>query len=79
MAGARYEDLKPFQGRLVLLHSSDGETMRAKLISVDKEHGDVVVDVLGTNRPERYRELGSEFSDGSWVLPLHCIESFEAE
>ena len=52
----KISDLKVFEGTEVTLHLGDGQVMRARVAHVDAEYEDIVVDVLRTNRPQRYRD-----------------------
>ena len=49
-------ELKPFEDREVVLDLKDGETLRAKVLFVDFEYEDIIVDVLETNQPEHYKD-----------------------
>jgi hypothetical protein len=49
-------DLKPFRNCEVALHLKDGEVLRAKVLFVDSEYQDIIVNVLETNQPEHYKD-----------------------
>lgn len=49
------DELKQFEDKVVVLHLSDGERLKAKLIFVDLEYEDVIVDPLETNQPHHYK------------------------
>jgi small nuclear ribonucleoprotein (snRNP)-like protein len=49
-------ELKPFEDREVVLNLKGGETLRAKVLFVDFEYEDIIVDVLETNQPENYKD-----------------------
>ena len=53
-------DLKPYEDRELTLHMTDGETLRAKILFVDPEYDDVIVDLIGTNKPDTDRNLGEK-------------------
>jgi hypothetical protein len=48
-------EVRPYQDKIVILDLSDGEITKAKILFADAEYGDIVVDIITTNRPERYR------------------------
>jgi hypothetical protein len=48
-------DLKPFLDKTVTLRMTDGEIAKVKVRMVDEEYDDLIVDVLETSSPERYR------------------------
>jgi hypothetical protein len=48
-------EAKPYQDKVVVLNLTDGEITKAKILFADAEYEDVVVDIISTNRPERYR------------------------
>jgi small nuclear ribonucleoprotein (snRNP)-like protein len=45
-------DVKEFQDKTVVMELESGEVLTAKILMVDVEYEDVVVDVIRTNRPE---------------------------
>jgi hypothetical protein len=51
----KVSELKDFQDREVILKLVDGETLRALISFVDGEYEDIIVDVLGTDKPENYK------------------------
>jgi len=51
----RLNDLKPFVDKTVTLRMTDGEVAKVRVHIVDEEYEDLIVDVLETSRPERYR------------------------
>jgi hypothetical protein len=55
------------------LRTTEGERIRATVVHVDREHEDVVLDVLETDRPERYVRMGRAVGDSSWVVPVEFI------
>jgi hypothetical protein len=52
--------------RLVRITVVDGEVLTAKVLSVSEEDQDVVYDLLGTDRPEKYEKHD--------VQPAYCLE-----
>jgi len=38
----------------------DGEIIRANIISVSEEEGDIVFDLISTNRPDKYEKLDQQ-------------------
>jgi hypothetical protein len=68
-----FETLRGFERKIVRLTSTEGEVMIARVLSVDDEHQDVVVDVLSTNQPGRYERLGKKHDEGAWVIPFEYI------
>jgi small nuclear ribonucleoprotein (snRNP)-like protein len=61
-------ELKPLQDRTVYLELCDGEKINAKIVYVDEEYDDVIVDILDTNRPTRY-----EAKDTAYTIALSEI------
>lgn len=49
------DELKKFEDQVVVLHLSDGELLKARLIFVDLEYEDVIVDPIETNQPQHYK------------------------
>ena len=66
------QELKRFEGKIVLLRLTDGERLKAKLYWVEWEYDDVIVDVLETNQPEHYKDPNS-----AYVILCDMIESIE--
>ena len=50
-------ELHPYQDKTVVVRLSDGEVATVKIILVDSEHEDIVVDIIHTDRPEQYKGL----------------------
>jgi hypothetical protein len=48
-------ELEPFQDKTVVLHLVDGEIATAEIVYVDSEYGEIIVNIIHTNRPEAYR------------------------
>jgi hypothetical protein len=70
--GMTLQELKQFDGKVVLLRLADGEILKGKLNWYDWEYDDVLVDVLETNQPEHY-------CDPKAIYTVECgiIESVE--
>jgi len=49
-------DLKQFLDKIVILRMTDGEVAKVKVDFIDEEYQDIIVDVLWTSRPDRYRD-----------------------
>lgn len=73
------QKLRENEGKVLRITSTEGEVMSARVLHVSKEYGDVVIDILSTNRPERYEEMGKEYKDGSWAIPFEFIAKIEAD
>jgi hypothetical protein len=46
----------------VTLHLGDGEILRTKVILVNLEHEDIIVDVIETSQPERYKNPNASYA-----------------
>jgi hypothetical protein len=55
-------DLKPFLDKTVTLRMTDGEIAKVRVRMVDEEYDDLIVDVLETSSPERYRNHPSAYT-----------------
>lgn len=73
MARWTYDNLRAFQGKVAHVWSTGGEAMTARVLLVDEEHGDLVLDVLATDQPERYERLGRHYRSAGWVMPFEFI------
>jgi hypothetical protein len=69
-------ELKAFEGKFALLTCGDGEVIRAKIVFVDAEYRDVIVDVTNTSNPHKWPE-GHPTSDCAYTLSLTEIKSVE--
>jgi small nuclear ribonucleoprotein (snRNP)-like protein len=49
-------ELKQFLDKTVTLRMTNGETAKVRVRVVDEEYDDLIVDVLETSTPERYRD-----------------------
>ncbi len=74
-----FDKLREFQGKLVRIATTEGEIIAAKVLSVDEEHQDVVLEVLSTNQPERYERLGKRHLEAGWVMPFEYILHIDFE
>ena len=52
-------DLKQFLDKIVILRMTDGEVAKVKVDFIDEEYQDIIVDVLWTSRPDRYRDTSA--------------------
>jgi hypothetical protein len=52
----KLSDLKQFVDKTVSLLMTNGEIAKVKVRFVDDEYDDLIVDVLETSTPERYRD-----------------------
>ena len=66
------DELKQFEDKVVVLHLSNGERLKAELIFVDLEYDDVIVDLLETNQPQDYR-----YPKPGYTVPNAMIQSVE--
>ena len=65
------DELKPFQDCEVILDLNDGEVLRAKVLFVDFEYEDIIVDVLETNQPEHYKDPSASYTvDASSIVSV---------
>ena len=48
-------ELRPYQDKTVVLNLHDGETVSVKILFVDAEYEDIIVDIIHTSRPEHYK------------------------
>jgi hypothetical protein len=55
------EELRPNQDATVVLHLRDGEIATVRIVYVDAEYGDIMVDVIQSNR-EYKRPEGSAYT-----------------
>jgi hypothetical protein len=47
-------ELTPYQNKSVILRLNDGEIAKAKVVFVFAEYEDMVVDIITTDRPDKY-------------------------
>jgi hypothetical protein len=55
-------EIKPYQDKTVILKLSNGEITTAKIVFIDTEYEDFVVDVVTTNRPDTYHRTDSVYA-----------------
>ncbi len=55
-------DLKQFLDKTVTLRMTNGEIAKVSVRFVDEEYDDLIVDVLETSTPERYRDRLAAYS-----------------
>jgi len=48
-------ELETYQDKTVVLNLKDGEIATVKIVFVDAEHDDIIVDIIRTNRPKQYK------------------------
>ena len=67
-------ELKPYEGKTVILHMSGGEIATAKIAFVDAEYDDIIVDIVQTNRPDAYQKpIGSS----AFAVPISDLDFIE--
>lgn len=71
MSAERLLQLKHNIGAVFTFTRSDGEIVIAKVLGVDDEYGEVVCEVVSSNRPETYSSAGRV----QIALPLTEIQS----
>ena len=49
-------ELEKFRDVVVVLHLNDGDVVTGRINFVGREYEDIIVDVLQTTDPERYKE-----------------------
>lgn len=49
-------ELKPLWNSVVTLRTTDGEVLKAKIVWVDEEYDDIIVEVIDTNQPDHYKD-----------------------
>ena len=64
-------ELKAFHNRTVSITFRDGEVATARLTCSSEDCEDVMVDILGTDRPERYAQLHT----CSYIVPASELVS----
>jgi hypothetical protein len=55
-------EVQAYQDRTVIVKLMDGEVTTCKIVFVDSEYEDIVVDILSTNRPANYRNAGASYT-----------------
>ena len=72
-------EVKPYEGKTVILHLRDGETATAKIAFVDAEYEDIIVDIVQTNRPEIYQKPVGSSAFAVQLSDLELIEEIQLE
>jgi hypothetical protein len=49
------EELRPYQDKTATLRLYNGEIATVKIVLVDAEYDDIVVEIIQTNRPQQYK------------------------
>lgn len=68
------EELTPYQNKSVLLHLKNGEIARAKVVFVFAEYEYMVVDIVNTNRPDKYT---AGISSAAYVIQASDLAAVE--
>jgi hypothetical protein len=58
----KIDDFKEFVDKTITMRMNDGETAIVRVILVSEEYEDIIVDVLETTRPDRYRDRSSAYT-----------------
>jgi hypothetical protein len=48
-------ELTHYEDKVAILHLRDGEIVTARIVLVDAEYEDIIVDIINTNRPGQYK------------------------
>ena len=48
-------ELRPYQDKTVVLRLHDGEIVTVKILFVDAEYEDIIVDIIRSSRPAEYK------------------------
>lgn len=65
-------EVRPFQDRTVVLALTGGEITTCKIVLVDAEYEDIIVDIIHTNRPYNYRS-----EDSAYAIAVSDVASVE--
>lgn len=68
--------LKRNVNKRVRIRATTGENILTIVRFVDEEHRDVVHDLISTDRPARYVEMGAPIP-GAYVIPFEFIDSVQ--
>jgi hypothetical protein len=49
------DEVRPYQDKSVILCLHDGEIARARILFVDLEYEDIIVDIIDSNRIQEYK------------------------
>jgi hypothetical protein len=55
-------DMKPLSDKRATLRLSNGEIATVKVIFVDEEYEDIIVEVLKTSHPDQYRDSSAAYT-----------------
>jgi hypothetical protein len=67
------KQLHAFEGKVVRIKSTEGEIVSARILHVSEENEDVTIDILSTNHPERYLQMGKRYQESAWAIPFAFI------
>lgn len=54
-------ELLPYQRKTVILNLKDGEISTVKILSVETEDRDIIVEIIHTNNPRQYKAPATLF------------------
>lgn len=74
MTPEQIETLKANVDKVIRITAKDGEVLVVRLILVGEEEGDIIYDLMGTNRPDKYERLDVQ---PAFSLPFRAIERVE--
>lgn len=66
-------ELKPYQDKTVVLRFCDGEIATVKVDFVDAEYEDIIVDIITTNRRDKYNGP----SNAVYAIPVTDLASVD--
>ena len=72
------QKLRAKEGAIVQITSTEGEVLSARLLHISEEAEDVTIDILSTNQPERYEQMGKSYKGGAWAIPFAFIAGIES-
>jgi len=56
------DQLREFQDCTTVLRLGDGEALKARILFVDLEYEDIIVDVLETTKPKHYKDPNARYA-----------------
>jgi hypothetical protein len=68
------DELRPYQDMTVILRLHDGEIAKARILFVDMEYEDIIVDVINSNRSQEYKGSASD----AYAIRVGDLASVEA-
>ena len=69
----KISELKELVDRTVTLRLTDGEFAKVFVCFADEEYNDIIVDILETTRPERYRDPSASYTiDASDIISVEA-------